>query len=232
MKRLLAVIPGVRWIRNRLAACRRLCEWSTSAAYWESRYKRGGTSGGGSYGRLAEFKAEVLNAFVEKQQIASVIEFGCGDGNQLQYARYPAYVGLDVSRDAIHRCADRFRDDPTKSFFLYVPDCFVDRTRVFCADLAVSLDVLFHLVEDKTFELYLQHFFQSAARYAIIYSSNEDRPQVSLHERHRRFIDYVAEKFPEWLLVDTVKNRYPWSESDRIDTSLADFHIYAKSNGC
>jgi hypothetical protein len=35
----------------------------SSANYWERRYADGGTSGSGSYGRLAEFKATFLNAW-------------------------------------------------------------------------------------------------------------------------------------------------------------------------
>ena len=54
-----------------------------SASYWDSRYVSGGTSGAGSYGHLAEFKANVLNTFVANRNIKLVIEFGFGDGNQL-----------------------------------------------------------------------------------------------------------------------------------------------------
>jgi hypothetical protein len=32
-----------------------------SASFWENRYREGGSSGPGSYGRLSEFKAEILN---------------------------------------------------------------------------------------------------------------------------------------------------------------------------
>src|SRR5690606_4241845 len=78
-----------------------------SADYWEQRYARGGNSGAGSYGKLAEFKAEVLNAFVRERQIRSVIDFGCGDGAQLALAEYPSYVGLDVSPTALHICRTR-----------------------------------------------------------------------------------------------------------------------------
>ena len=36
-----------------------------SARYWERWYASGGSSGPGSFGQLAGFKAEVVNAFVE-----------------------------------------------------------------------------------------------------------------------------------------------------------------------
>ena len=72
-----------------------------SKNYWEEHYQAGGNSGSGSYGRLASFKALIINEFVSENQISSVIEFGCGDGNQLALANYPEYVGLDVSPTTI-----------------------------------------------------------------------------------------------------------------------------------
>ena len=86
-------------------------------------------------------------------------EFGCGDGHQLLLAQYPRYIGLDISKTAIGLCKRKFSGDPTKSFFAYDGDCFVDRAGVFAADLAMSLDVVYHLVEDPTFESYMTHLF-------------------------------------------------------------------------
>jgi cyclopropane fatty-acyl-phospholipid synthase-like methyltransferase len=79
-----------------------------SKRYWDNRYSQGDNSGAGSYGRLAEFKAEILNKFVAENNIRSVIEFGCGDGNQLMLANYPYYIGVDVSPKAIEICRKLF----------------------------------------------------------------------------------------------------------------------------
>jgi hypothetical protein len=73
-------------------------------SYWESRYASGGTSGAGSYGNLATYKANYLNDFVKKNNISKVIEFGCGDGNQLSLSNYSLYIGLDISENAINMC--------------------------------------------------------------------------------------------------------------------------------
>ena len=89
-----------------------------SKSYWESRYASGGDSGVGSYSRFAEFKAEVLNSFVAEHALQSVIEFGCGDGNQLGLAKYPKYLGLDVSDTAVAQCRKLFAADRTKTFAL------------------------------------------------------------------------------------------------------------------
>ncbi len=163
-----------------------------SRAYWERRYASGGTSGAGSEGAEASFKADFLNDFVARERIASVVEFGCGDGRQLARSRYPCYVGLDVARGAIERCIARFSCDATKSFFLYDPECFVDRTGIFTADLALSLDVVFHLVEDRRFALHMHHLFNSGRRFVAIHSSDFDGPGLGPHVRHRDVSAWVA----------------------------------------
>ena len=57
---------------------------TVSARYWEDRYADGGNSGDGSQGLNAQFKADFLNAFVKEPKVMNVIEYGCGDGRQLQ----------------------------------------------------------------------------------------------------------------------------------------------------
>ena len=78
-----------------------------SREYWEERYSQGGNSGAGSYGHLAEFKAEVINGFIEQHEIKNVIEWGCGDGNQLGLFRCEEYIGYDVSETAIEICCKK-----------------------------------------------------------------------------------------------------------------------------
>lgn len=93
---------------KRLRHLWRRCRFPGSSWYWEERYRQGGTSGSGSFGRLAEFKAETLNGYVARMAIQSVIEFGCGDGAQLDLARYPRYVGVDVAESSISACRSLF----------------------------------------------------------------------------------------------------------------------------
>jgi len=75
-----------------------------SAEYKDARYRAGGTSGAGSYGRLADYKAAVINGVIALNGIAHVADFGCGDGNLLSLLRPPAYTGLDVSETVLARC--------------------------------------------------------------------------------------------------------------------------------
>lgn len=198
-------------------------EFKTSPEYWDLRYKANGNSGSGSYGRLAQFKAEVINAFVAENQVQTVIEFGCGDGNQLNLARYKRYTGVDVSTTAIRICQDQFGGDPTKTFL------HSDQYRGEKAELALSLDVIYHLVEDEIFEKYMTDLFGAAERYVIIYATNsDDEVYNAAHVRHRRFTGWVEKNASGFKLMRHIPNRYPYSEADPDNTSFADFFIYER----
>ncbi len=107
--------PIVKQIYRAIAPVKACAQFSSSQ-YWEDRYSGGGNSGAGSYGRLAEFKAETINKFVQGHSVRSVIEFGSGDGAQLELARYPAYTGVDISSRALELCRTKFKNDPSKRF--------------------------------------------------------------------------------------------------------------------
>jgi len=192
-----------------------------SAAYWEKRYSAGGDSGAGSFGPLAEFKAQVLNTFVADHRVQSVIEFGCGDGHQLGLAKYPRYLGFDVSSTAIAKCRERFGSDTTKSFRL------LGDYRRDTADLTLSLDVIYHLVENETFDRYMRRLFEASRRYVIIYSSDSDATphDEGTHVRHRKFTRWVHENQKGWTLAQHIPNRYPY-RGDYRTGSFADFYIY------
>jgi hypothetical protein len=217
VKDLVRPLPGVR----QLSILRQRVGFAGSSRYWELNYARGGTSGGGSYGALALGKAEFLNTFVREHNVQSVTEFGCGDGNQLSLAGYPRYVGLDVSRTAVGLCKRRFYDDATKSFFLYDGASFADRAGLFVADLAISLDVIYHLIEDQIYELYMAHLFAAGDRYVVVYATNTLMRGTAPHVRHRRFSSWVDDNCPEWRLAQVTHG--PDSGPGR-----ADFFVYER----
>jgi hypothetical protein len=177
--------------------------------------------------RVYDFRAEVLNAYVAENRIRSVIEFGCGDGLQLAQASYPAYIGLDVSRTAVLRCKERFAGDTHKSFFLCDPLAWVDHHQIFRADLALSVDVICYLLEDEMFHAHLAQLFAAAQRAVIVYSTNTDTPGKASHVRHRRFTDRVIQERPDWSLVRTIANRFPF-EKDNPLGAPAEFFIFER----
>jgi hypothetical protein len=194
-----------------------------SSSYWEKRYITGGNSGPGSYGHLAAFKAKILNGFMASENVQSVIEFGCGDGHQLSFARYPRYLGLDVSAAAIAKCRTLFASDASKTFKT-MHNYEVDQS-----DTALSLDVIYHLVENDVFEKYMANIFESARRWVIIYSSNYDGPDENLadHVRHREFTSWVRTNRPDWYCAKIIKNEFPFTGDFRT-SSHSDFYFFAK----
>jgi SAM-dependent methyltransferase len=193
----------------------------SSGDYWEVRYRDGGTSGAGSAGRLARFKADVINRFIVANGIRSVIDLGCGDGSQLGLLELPtAYVGVDVSPTALARCAAR---NPNQRFI--APEQL--RT-VPPAELTLSLDVIYHLAEDSIFTSTMRTLFAWATRFVLIYASNRDASSPSAHVRHRRFTDLVASNEPDWRLIAKLPNPFPYDPRLPDETSFADFFVYGR----
>ncbi len=190
-----------------------------SRRYWERRYALGGDSGAGSSGILAAYKASVLNDFVKTHNICSVVELGCGDGQQLQLAEYPAYTGLDIAASAVARCRDLFAGDNSKTFVHYDPEHFEPAD--FQADMAISLEVIFHLTEEHLYRLYLQHLFALSRRWVLIFSSDEADPTAGVfpHFRQRHFSADVPEG---WVLRERINNPHR-------ERSVSDFFIFEKT---
>lgn len=207
-------------------AARPFKHFSGSEAYWQKRYRLGGSSGAGSYCELAELKAGILNQFVQEEQIKTVIEFGCGDGNQLRLANYPSYIGFDVSSDAIALCKAAFSNDATKQFKL-VSEYSNEKS-----ELTLSLDVIYHLVEDDVYARYMNRLFDSSTKYVIIYSSNRDVQEKHPvpHVKHRRFSDWIEGNKPAWRLIRNIPNEYPSDHAREGEGSSADFYMYEKSS--
>ena len=197
---------------------------NSSRDYWENRYKNGGNSGAGSYNNLAAFKAKVINNFVIENNINTVLELGSGDCNQLSYANYKNYFGYDVSKTAFDICKQKFNYDKTKTF-IYLDENYKINQK---ADLSISLDVIFHLVEDNVFNLYMKNLFESSNKYVCIYSNNIEK-KASGHVRFRKFTvwieKYVSDK---WKLIKFIPNQFPQDPNNVLYTSFSDFYFYEK----
>ena len=169
------------------------------------------------------FKARILNEFVANEHIDFVMEFGCGDGHQLSLAQYPRYLGLDVSSTAIAKCKILFAADPTKEFKI-MSDYSTEK-----ADAILSLDVIYHLVEDAIFAKYMAALFDCAKEWVVIYSSNFDGvdEHFAEHVRHRHFTKWIDTNRPGWHCIRTVKNEFPFRGDFRTG-SHANFYFYAR----
>lgn len=183
--------------------------------YWQKRYTSGGNSGAGSYNELSYFKAEIVNRFIQEKNVQSVIEFGCGDGNQLKLMKYTQYLGLDVAPASVVLCSTEFKDDATKSFMQYNPKSFFNRTYIM-ADAVVCLDVLYHIIPEEDFLKTLHDIFSCARKYVILYTSIDAfkiEPYVKgAHVRHRDTLLYLK-GIKDFEVIETIPQRYPTMSS-------------------
>jgi SAM-dependent methyltransferase len=181
-------------IRSMLGRIAPLFGFRGSRHYWETRYRIGGHSGVGSRGRSAQYKADVLNRFIAAHEVGSAIEFGCGDGYQLAMLELQRYLGIDVSPTIIEHCRKTFAGDPRKTFLL------ADDYRGETADLALSLDVIYHLVEDEVYEQYLSRLFAAGTRFVVVYATSSEMTATGTpHVRHRDVSTDVARRFPGFV---------------------------------
>ena len=138
--------PLLMFLKNKIFLNKK---FTNSRDYWIKRYEKGGNSGAGSYNNLAEFKSDIINKFVSKTNIETVIELGCGDGNQLEYFQFKSYTGFDISNVAIKKCREKFENDTSKNFM------HMDEITNQKAEMVMSLDVIYHLIEDEVYNSYM-----------------------------------------------------------------------------
>lgn len=207
----------------------------TPKHYWEQRYRLGRSSGAGSEGAEGRYKADYLSQFCAEHDITSVIDWGCGDGQVLELARFPEgikYVGVDVSPTIVQRMTEKFTSP--YSFFTAAEylESIGQLDKRMQADtphkinrhplqftLALSMDVLFHLPSDEDYHEYLSCLFGSASQFVVIYSTNYAGGRTDRHVYRRGFTPDIADRFPEWKLT-TVES--PLREG------LASFFVYEK----
>lgn len=179
---------------------------------WDKRYSDGNTSGRGSYGEHYEFKTRIINDFLEKYNIKNVIDFGCGDGNMLRELKFEKYKGLDLSDVSIEICQKMYEGDDSKSFELYE----IGKRPSEKAELTMSLDVIYHIIDDAYLEDYMKCLIECTDKYILVYSTNYDDSNWEGHVRHREFEKHLKDGFEK---IEFVKN---------ILDCPADFYLYQK----
>jgi len=98
------------------------------------------------------------------------------------------------------------------------------------ADLALSLDVIYHLIEDRAFNEYMGRLFNSAKMFVIIYSSNhnENEGYEGTHVKHRIFTDWVDSNLSNWELETCIPKRFKYYRETN-EGSCSDFFIFRKT---
>lgn len=187
-----------------------------SNSYWENRYKSGGNSGAGSYNQLASFKADFINKFIKENVPLNgvLLDYGMGDGNQLNLfdLRSYRYIGVDVSPTIVKKCQQKFAKRLNMQFF--TADQYLSVANRDKCDVAISCDVLYHLINRDIFESYLFNLFSFSKQFVIIYARNEDAKDLASHVLIRKFTDFIAHEFPQWQLIHQTPNPFPPNKCD------------------
>lgn len=194
----------------------------TPAGYWDRRYREGRTSGAGSEGDEGAYKAAYVSKFVTDNDVMSILDWGCGDGQVLRKMdlpglgdpEYVVYTGVDVSPTIVARMRREF---PFLEF--HAPEDAVNWG--FSAELTLSMDVLFHLPDDIDYFGYLDQLFGSSTRFVVIYATNYAGGRTARHVFRREFTPDIAERFPDWKLT-TVETS--------LREGLASFFVYEKAS--
>lgn len=88
-------------------------------------------------------------------------------------------------------------------------------------DLSLSLDVIYHLVDDNIYKKYMNDLFNSTNKFVIIYSTNwDDKENNGSHVYHRKFTKYIDTNFKNAKLIYHEPNKYP-------SLSTAEFYVYS-----
>lgn len=187
--------------------------------YWENRYQGGETSGEGSYGEFAIHKAEVINDFALRHDVKSAIEFGCGDGNQLSLFNFEHYTGFEISQAAVDICKNTYKNDSSKSFFNNLE--YNNQT----ADLTMSLDVIYCILEETVYQEYMTRLFNSSTKYVLVFSyGKEVNIAGANHLKYWDFEKWIAQNRPDFKLIEFKENRLNKGKNK----IASDFYFYAK----
>jgi len=130
--------------------------------YWDERYANDGTSGEGSIGGNRDWKWSVVERFVPFY--TSVLDVGCGDLSFWEGRECEDYTGIDISKTIIE---NNIKRRPKWKFI-----CENAGTRIegLKKDVVFCFDILFHIMDSKTFIEILQNLCHYSNDYILIHT--------------------------------------------------------------
>jgi hypothetical protein len=180
--------------------------------YWEKRYADGKNSGSGSYGENATFKANIINRIIKEYECKDMVEFGCGDGNQMSLLTRIPYIGYDISKTIIQKNQIKYKTTPNVKFM----DMDMCGNYSLSADLSICVDVLFHLtIEDDWYKL-IDHVCVAAKKVIVIVTNTE-----KIHEEYFQHVNMKRKILPVLdarsdVIIDEVITQPTHKESNTI----------------
>lgn len=177
-----------------------MTELVDSRTYWQHRHtlRKGDwrANGAGSTGIWLDTKRAWVNSLLEESGGGSLLDLGCGDGLVADGFQVEGYTGVDLVPAAVAAARERFAGRPGWAVLL------LDEWEqmMLPVDVAVSMDVILHLIEDAAYFEHLAYLFEVAEHRVGICSTDFEAPAEG-HMRHHQFSIDVEDHFPRWTLV-------------------------------
>lgn len=168
-----------------------------TTAYWEQRYRLGGFSGAGSRGAEAREKVALVNEVVGVNRVQTLLDLGCGDGHVAGRLKVAGYTGYDPSSAAVEIARE---ERPSGDFITRLPP---EGARF---DLVLSMDVIFHLVNEADYQAYLKALF-SYGDLVLVYGTDKVLVGRS-HVRHREWTKDIPPGWSRRELPTTFKRAW------------------------
>lgn len=182
---------------------------------WEDRYVNKGNSGFGSYQKdLYDYKLGFVRDVITQYNIKTVFDYGCGDGHVVSEIiagrDVDSYIGIDLSPYIIEQNRKKYKD----KIYYTLEEYNFDQKETF--DLVISLDVIYHIMEEAFYYETLSKLFELSKKYVLIYAVDKDL-LYSGHMHFRRFTNKIPNNYK---LVKSEK-----TPNEQMETT---FYLYEK----
>lgn len=179
--------------------------------YWDQRYCKGGISGEGSIGDYRDWKWHIIKKYTDKlENLNSVIDIGCGDLSFWEGKTCKKYIGMDVSKTIIEK---NIVKKPEWTFFCNSADIRKDikSNCVFC------FDILFHIMDDNTYEKILKNVISYSQNMIFIYTwirNPLNDTVVKRAIRHKR----IANNHRNFSLNNSDHRKNQWTDEGTVES--------------
>ncbi len=177
---------------------------SSSETYWRGRYADTsskffkGASGNGKLPFRTRYKSKIINSVISTHSVESILDLGCGDGSLTSKIKCKKYFGIEIDKNLTDELRRQYENQPNYNFSTALEDSWPESF-----DLSLSIDVIFHLLEDEVYIKYMNMLFMGNAELVLIKSSNHDEVGIgrNAHILHRNFTKNISANFPEYKLI-------------------------------
>ena len=164
------------------------------------------------YGIFDEFRKNNPKSRLLTKEYVTMMYY-CVIGDPYLAVKGPQNLSLQFLKDI----NNKFQNNSKYNFDVYNKN-YVNNEKY---ELSLSLDVIYHILDDNEYKKYMEDLFNFSNKYVIIYSNNYSGHKCG-HMYTKIFTKDIKNWFSNYKLKQFIKQKYP-------EQSSADFYIYEKS---